>query len=314
MKRLNILIQSEDKYGCTSLLQEALELQDISTDMLKINENLVTIRHGLNNVGVFKIDKRTMDNFDYIIVLFDMDSQIQNENVMTINRLTNLLKDKENYADKIILVPVFFCYESLILYSEEAVGILKDIKNNKYGFYGAQCVKQFLNYYAYDNIENSEDLFNIGNNIIKMQEIAYKMSNTTDSNRQWYPQTFHTTIYKNIFKAITIGTNIDEKKLKKHENKLFKYLKDKELYDIHKWIDDIKIYAVLNVEFATLLKFNTDILRKMTMKYQLDNLKIKVEAYEKYINGTKVIKGNKELSYKRIFEASKVKYLLPIYH
>lgn len=63
---MNILIRFEDNYGCSTLF-------NYSTSALLTCSGLETVS-GLGNAGVFNVSKRVSDYYDFIILVFDLDS------------------------------------------------------------------------------------------------------------------------------------------------------------------------------------------------------------------------------------------------
>lgn len=205
---MSILIRFEDSYGCRSLFNH-------SNSILKSYD----INYSLCNTGIFKISKRLVDNYDYIICVFDLDSFDGKSFALTSDVLRSQLKKyfysensiKPCFRNKIILIPVYFCYETMTLYSSYIKNILSSLDD-------------------YSKL-SPELLFDYKSNVIKIVTSINKVLNNKTT-KTWYPQVFYKSYSKSVLKLLSIsfGFCVDDTLYNKLGDNLFDKNEDV-LYD-----------------------------------------------------------------------------------
>lgn len=325
---LNILMKFEDKYGCYTLFSRV-------NDLSKINNANIDITVGLSNSLISTITKQEIENYDYILIIFDMDSTSNNS--LTSKELMAQIKQLSSYKN-IVLIPVLFCYESLILYDDNIKAVLQDIQTNgeKYRTRSELFVKEVLRYY--NLIDEPENLYNIDKTITELKKYMEQLTgNTID--KKWYPQKIHTLVYEGIMHAIFKYNNIDvytgtqnsterNKKSKifsKNEDKLFNELSKYNIFDFEAWIKSIQENTKLNEEFANILKLDDAIqnLNENTFDKKKEYISIKLDMYNKHIKGeikliellteleyTKYMLNIKKVGYKQIANSMEIRSLI----
>lgn len=325
---LNILMKFEDKYGCYTLFNRV-------NDISKIDNANIDIIAGLSNSLISTITKQEIENYDYILIIFDMDST-SNES-LTSKELMTQVEQLYNY-ENIILIPVLFCYESLILYDNNIKAVLQDIQNNKekYRTRSELFVKEVLRYY--NLIDEPENLYNIDTTITKLKKYMEQLTGHT-IDKKWYPQKIHTLVYEGIMHAIFKYSNIDvyadtqnsterNKKSKifsKNEDKLFNELSKYNIFGFEAWIKSIQENTKLNEEFAKLLRLDKEIqnLEKITFDKMKYYICYKLDIYNRHIKGeiqleeliinleyVKYKLNMKEVGYAQMTESMKMRSLI----
>lgn len=252
---MNVLIRFEDRYGCRILFEEVSELYD----PIKGNTE-----GGLSDAGVFLMSNIDINLYDRVVMVFDLDS---NKDASLIgdelkDRMSefildeNTLKLNSDYKDKIILIPIFICYETLYLYANiirqliDNIHLYKDTRSVK-------LIKAYKKYYNYSKL-TPEYTTGLADNL---QDIQSDMERITGNigNTDLRTQGFHKTYGKQAlitkFKDIIYEHKLGEKLADKHEYELFKTLdahgrKDSLIQDI---VFGMDIMAKHNKRFLRLL-------------------------------------------------------------
>lgn len=325
---LSILMKFEDKYGCNTLFNRANVLDKIC------NANIDIIA-GLSNTLISTITKQELENYDYILIILDMDSTSNNS--LTSKELMMQIEQLSSYKN-IILIPVFFCYESLILYDDNIKAVLADMQTNteKYKTRNELFVKEVLKYY--NIISEPENLYNIGTKIAELKDCMEQITGN-EIDRGWYPQKLHTLVYDGVMHAIFKYNNINvyagtqsnaerNKKSKifsKNEERLFEELDKYNIFDFEAWIKSIQENTKLNEEFAKLLRLDKEIqnLEKIVFNKMKEYICYKLDIYNKHIKGEIELKdlvirleyakyklNMQRVSYEQMAESMKVRSLI----
>lgn len=116
---MNVLIKFEDEYGCYSLFNYCKSV---------LNNEYNDITNGWGCNGVFNLNSVEWRQYDYIILIFDMDDSEKGLGCLTVDVLKQRLEKFSGIGDndvkvrmavqnKLILIPVFFCFETIPLFS-----------------------------------------------------------------------------------------------------------------------------------------------------------------------------------------------------
>ncbi len=196
--RYNILF--EDRYGCYRLYNE-------------INKNRcdTDIKSGLSNSGVFELDEYgDLNVYDLTIVVFDLDSYGNKELMLPLDKFENKMKSYFEYLNKIILIPVFFCFETLFFYDYRFKNLILSPKKYRKGN-TERLLKIYTTYYNYSKI-NPENLD------------YYKENMKYLENRFFPPQDFYKLYVKEIIRSLY--SNATQKDIKDNILKNFNKLKN----------------------------------------------------------------------------------------
>lgn len=280
---MNILIKFEDTYGCKTLFE-------YSTSCLRKHDS-IDILGGFGDSGVFTITKKVVSSYDYIILVFDLDSQVNmsltSEELMHRLKQSILVQDtgviKDNYKNKIILIPIFFCFETLYLYSEQLKRIIAEINTLK-ECQAKQIIEKYKTYYDY-SILNPENMDGIANKLGCIEN-GIQIITGAISKHKWYPQKFHLSYAKQLLKLICKDIDISDKIFEKQEDKLFELISQEKLpIDISAIYNGIHKEAYYNKYINDIL-FMTDIetqLPNMVIEKTLDIIKRELDEYNKHI-------------------------------
>lgn len=274
---MNILIQFEDSYGCRTLFEHSNSILNNHAD--------VKINGGLSNSGVFIVTKRMVQNYDYVIVVFDMDSPT---NFSLVSKelkvqLSKSILDKDGnikatHANKIILIPIYFCFETLMLYSKQLQTIIKNADSCD-DCEMIKLIKMYKSYYDYSKI-NPENMKNIKNNIIDIQKSANKITGNTNYSNTWLPQQFHTSYMKQLFKYTYREKRLSDEIFKKKEKELFHIINNSNELSVSNILNDLYMGADKNKYIVRLLTLNDmSELSKMTIENNLEYIYNELDNY-----------------------------------
>lgn len=99
VKLMNVLLRFEDKYGCCSLFKYCNSI--LNSQFYKAENLNVSVENGLTCNGVFFLDSNLIDNYDFVIIVFDMDNSEDGYGCLT----TEILKQRlENFLVSKILI------------------------------------------------------------------------------------------------------------------------------------------------------------------------------------------------------------------
>lgn len=285
---VNILIKFEDSYGCKTLFEH-------TKSILNSNKLNVEIVGSLGNTGVFRVPKGEVNCYDYVILVFDMDDV--NNVSLTSDELSKHLNKyimknglvKPEYANKVILIPTFFCFESIYLFSKEFQNTIKNIEKlgNRTEH---KLVKLYKQYYDYNSL-NPENLDNIDNKLSNIKIEAQNIAGSNTSGR-WYPQRFHISYSKQLLKILCVnqnkyqGCNV-EKIFVKHEDKLFdNLLKYESWFRVEDIVSGLEKQAKFNELFCKLLTLQeVSTLSEMTLENNLKLINDLLDWYNDCIKG-----------------------------
>ncbi|MCM1222805.1 MAG: hypothetical protein NC548_50945 [Lachnospiraceae bacterium] len=275
---MSTLIRFEDRYGCRTLFEYVHRDHTLDVD----------ITHGLDNSGVFKVTNRMIKDYDKIIVVFDLDSdkdisltEPELKERLKSHILDNSYNIKSQYIDKVCLVPVYICYETLYLYSEEVrntIGNIDSFGNTE----PVRLVKALKKYYDYSTL-NPEMTTGLQ---YRLQDIQLDIENITKQKKMkglFLPQHFHKAYSKQtlkiLFKDIISNNDKGDKILDKSEGTLFELLTECGRSDfIDSIIQGICSDAILNKSICKVLTVtdmdNLDIpaLNEQTIRSLYDEL------------------------------------------
>lgn len=204
---MNILIRFEDIKGCHSLF-------DYRMSSYFKNCNL-KVTYGLGNKTLV-INKRIIDYYDLIICVFDLDSIDKGGLMISEERFRKLTGNLLLKLDKIVLIPVFFCFETILLYCYQFKNIIHQIKTYQeyFGDFRDEVLLNYIDLYDYSQLspDNLNDYYSkiILNNI---------------NNKLLYPQQFQQNYIKQLL--LNMYNNVDIFILNrnfKSIDKLLKYL------------------------------------------------------------------------------------------
>lgn len=284
---MSILIQFEDENGCTSLFE--------TSNIFKNTRNNITIRRGLGNSGVYRIGKKKALNFDRIIIIFDLDAlstkNIKDNASLSTESFIEMLKEngiideqlgiKDMYNNKIAFIPVEFCFETIYLYSNHLIDILKNVNN--YGTnQNIEILKCLKEYYDYTNLhpEYFEGADCIAEDIHK--DICSIRGNKASD--IWKAQQIHLAFSKNLLTTYfrENGYNLSSDKIcEKKESKLFlEMIKQNTELQPSTIIYDFYSKADVNKLFARMLMCDSlDELNKICTEATLENALNIIETY-----------------------------------
>ena len=229
---MNISIRFEDAFGCRSLYESFKGDQYVKGDL---------------STSVFNITKSIAKKYDLIICVFDLDSVGDKSLMITperfIERTTQVLK----YVDKVVLVPVFFCFETLVLFSSQLRNLISMPSKFRRGD-TANTLVRYKEQYDY-SVLVPEFLDNY----------KEKMGLIKPDKDIFYPQEFHQSYMRELLRSLYLKANSDEiRKKSKNIDLLFEYFKDFQLsgdnvltYD--SILNGLIDYAGYNQEFLNLL-------------------------------------------------------------
>lgn len=234
---MNILLRFEDRYGCSSLFKNYFpEYKDCDC-----------IDEGLSNSGVFSIERTFLDSYDLIIFVYDLDSY-GNGNLMigkdSFDEATNWML---SYIDKIVFIPIFFCFETLVLFSPQLRNLISMPSKFRRGD-TANTLVRYKEQYDY-SVLVPEFLDNY----------KEKMGLIKPDKDIFYPQEFHQSYMRELLRSLYLKANSDEiRKKSKNIDLLFEYLKDFQLFGDNVLTYDSILnglidYAGYNQEFLNLL-------------------------------------------------------------
>jgi len=208
---MNILLQFEDKHGCSSLFK----------NYFPECEKYLDFNNGLSNSGVFSIEGSLLANYDLTIFVYDLDSYGDGSLMLkeeSFDAATNWMLP---YIDKIVFIPVFFCFETLVLFSYQ----FKEILSNNNAL--TKVLLHYAKYYDYSKVI-PEVLYNYKNNL-------NGVSKYNQDKNIFYPQMFHQEYLKNLLQVMY--PNISAKKLEdKFKNKkleIITNISEKNIYIDH---------------------------------------------------------------------------------
>lgn len=309
---MNILLHFEDSYGCYSLFTYCQSV--LNPKSCNISGISVLIERGLTCNGVFAIDLEALDHYDYIILIFDMDGSEEGTSCLTPDILKQRLekfsgivnsdiKIRTAIQNKLILIPVFFCFETIPLFSQELCSYLLEVEGLK-STRSLEMLDLFRSYYdicsqdpeVFEDILNSASNSYLDNIRIKVKEI------TGDVADNWTVQGFYATYYREILKSkfskfneehngFSFFTGKDNKKMKKNTDYVFSTLIE------HK--SKFNPYEILESFLSTYCQFNKYLqwlysvqdlkeLKSMTYKNTIDDIMKKIENYNRLLKGIKV--------------------------
>lgn len=108
---LNISIRFEDTYGCYTLFRNSPSILN--------NDTSIEISGALGNGNVLKIKENAISKNDFVIAVFDLDGtrdiSITSQDLRkTLERhiIDSEGNINEQYKNKLILIPVFFAFET----------------------------------------------------------------------------------------------------------------------------------------------------------------------------------------------------------
>lgn len=269
---MNIWMRFEDSYGCATLFQ-------YSSSYLKNEKLNIKIDDGLGNSGVFKIAKRDAERYDYIIVVFDLDDN--KDYSLTSKSLLHLMSKhildsdytiKHYYANKLILIPIFFCYETLYLFLDKFQNVIENIcKLEKTE--PVKLVELYKHYYDYSRV-HPESMYGIVNYLENIKNEMLNIQNMVkQKENKFYPQHFHREYGKQLMKICfkEVLKKYGDKILTKQEERLFKELqKDTEGSFVNTLIADLGNKSINNKNFYQLLTIqNIDELKNMILTEEM---------------------------------------------
>lgn len=279
---MSTLIRFEDRYGCATLFD----------NVSKLNRDNCIIQPDLCDTGVFKVTRNEAINNEIIIIVFDLDDEnnlsLTGESLR--NRLNRfILKDnniKDAYINKIIIIPVFICYETLYLYSEHVRKVITNI-----GTYEdtetVRLIKAFKKYYDYSML-NPEYIDGLK---YRLQDIRNSIDIITEQPKtrgKFLPQHFHKSyskqVLKILFKDIIKAYSSGDKLLDKNVGELFNQLKSSgnEQF-INNIVDGLGDIAILNTDIYRLLTAQSvsELYDLILTTEKLDKICNKLDDYNK---------------------------------
>lgn len=261
----------------------------------------------LGNAGVFNVSKRVSDYYDFIILVFDLDSpstgSLTSKELLRFLQLSVLdsrtCKIKSHYSNKIILIPVFICFETLYLYSSQLQNLLLNLSKVPQCF-AKNILSVYREYYDYSKI-NPEVLTGIINVLPEIQNMVQMLSGQCNK-KSWLPQKFHLSYTKNLLHILCMTSRVSDKIFNKHENELFAKMKNGELpIDLEQIYLGIKQNSVHNAYLAKML-FMQDIrqLELMTMENTLNTILSELDDYIAQLHSAINMKRNSDASLHKI--------------
>lgn len=303
---MNIFIRFEDKFGCLSLF-------NYSASILNKGIESVTVRGDFGCNDVFSVSQKDLDDYDYIILVFDMDNSEKGHGVLTPDLLKNrLIKSsrincvEDDFGiivqNKLILIPVFFCFETIPLFSQELCSYLLEVEGLK-STRSLEMLDLFRSFYdicsqdpeVFEDILNSASNSYLDNIRIKVKEI------TGDVADNWTVQGFYATYYREILKSkfskfneehngFSFFTKEDKKKMRKNTDYVFSTLIEHESkFNPHEILDSfLATYCQFNTYLQWLYSVqNLKELESMTYKNTIKNIMQKIDEYNYFLKGIK---------------------------
>lgn len=306
---MNILIKFEDSYGCKTLFEHTTSILNPKKTSLNPNKTNVQVIGSLGNTGVFKVSKREVAAVDYVIIVFDMDGD-KNSSLTSTELFNHLNKQimqvgviKPEYINKVILIPTFFCFETIYLFSDKFQNTIRNI-NSLGNRTEHKLINLYKQYYDYGVI-NPENLNNIEKVLPDIEIAAHEIAGST-SGKQWTPQRFHASYSKQLLQVMCINKNKKnkyegytfDKIIVKHEDILFRYLLGNEpWFKVEDIISGLQLQGIFNKMFCELLTLqNLSKLSEMTID---NNMKLITELLDLY---NECIKGNNRNAIRNIDE------------
>lgn len=295
---MKILIQFEDNYGCR-------ELFSYCSSVLNSEEFKVTDGNGCT--GVFRLSNKQLLYYDYIFIIFDMDNSEDGHSVLTPELLTQRLinfsglnSKKRNtlVRNKIILIPVFFCFETIPLFSGKLqyfIDTLTDKESRK----EIEILKVYKKHYNISiiNPELFKDILNYNSEhyIANIQSEVYTITHSVNAGKTWNVQRFYASYYKNLLEAIlaSLYKNEDDFKLNsieilKRENLVFKTLLEYQCpFNPYEILDSfLKTTCQFNIYLQRLysIKDLAD-LKSMTYENTIEDIMQKIKKYNDLLKG-----------------------------
>lgn len=230
---MNISIRFEDAFGCRSLYEAFRGEQCVKGDL---------------STSVFNITKNIANMYDLIICVFDLDSVGDTNLMITQDDFKTRTIQVVKYVDKVVLVPVFFCFETLVLFSLQ----LRKLINMPPRFRRGDTANTLIRYKEQYDYSILIPEF-LDNYVEKMRLIK-------PNKDIFYPQEFHQSYMRELVRSLYLSANSDEiRKKSKNIDLLFDYLKDFQLSDDNvltydSILNGLVDYAEYNQEFLNLLQ------------------------------------------------------------
>jgi len=304
---MNVLLRFEDRYGCYSLFKYCKSI---------LNSGLcgIGIENGLTCNGVFEVEAALLDNYDYVILIFDMDnsedgmgclnSKILKSRLQKFSGLNDKDSDlKSAIKDKLILIPVFFCFETIPLFSHELQSYLLEVEGLK-ATQSLEMLELFRSFYdiCYQDPEVFENILDITSKNY-LDNIRLKVKEITGvATEKWTIQKFYATYYKEILKTkfskfneghngFSFFTEKNKNKMKKNSDYVFETLIN--------YKSSFNPYEILQSFLAAHCQFNTYLqwlysvqdlkeLESRTYRNTIGNIIQKIENYNTLLKGVKV--------------------------
>lgn len=289
---MNILIRFEDRYGCNTLFKYSHSC---------LNTSGVDILGDFSADGVFKVLKRDAQYYDYIIMVFDLDSSV-NGSLTSMELLQKLKKTilhpetgkvKDLFRDKIILVPVFFCFETIYFYSKQLQQVIADI-DVEVKTQTTELIKLYKAFYDYSMI-TPDNLDGILTNIDMIQFEVQKITGFTKKTN-WLPQKFHLSYAKQLLKLCDGGLHSD-KLFEKHEEDLFKLMQAHQininLSEIYNGLQNSSDHNCYLKELLFL--HNADELKYMTLENRMLEIFNELDTYNLQLKNLNTISSKSTL-------------------
>lgn len=281
----------EDSYGCMELFKRS------NSSLKNPQGHIVDLVGDLGNAAVFDISKRIIKNYDYVIIVFDMDEP-KTDSLTSAGLHKNLSNIwdgngniKEIYKNKIILVPVFYAYESLLFYYRFVRSFLGSFTQ---GYNEpTKLLELYKQYYNYADT-SAENLLGIMHNLEAICNGVEQITKVKSS-KEWFPQTFHKSYSKQTLKCIFKSLNLSDKLFDKREKQLFSEIEaHPEIgFSFNDWINDIIRDAKLNKPYAKLLSMqDLNELSQMTIECNLSKINKTLDDYNTYIKRKRSIGKN----------------------
>ena len=206
---MNILIRFEDYKGCYSLFEY---------NMCKYIENCkIDVVRGLCNKTLV-INKKIIEYYDLIICVFDLDSLDRGSLMISEERFRKITGNLLLKLDKIVLIPIFFCFETILLYIHQFRNIIQQVKTfaEYFGDFEDKSLLEYINLYDY-SVLSPENLNDYYNKVI--------LSNL--DSKIIYPQQFQQNYIKQLLLNMyeNVDINILDKSFKSLD-KLLNYLEE----------------------------------------------------------------------------------------
>lgn len=291
---MNILIQFEDTFGVYELFKRYNK--GISGYNVKVENNI-------SSPGILVTSRSTIaknSSIDKIIIVFDLDP-ISGRDTLDGSKLRDLLRkwllDKDYrikplYVNRVVLIPSFYCYETLYLYSYIFKDVIK-ICNEEDEEIDHKIITLYKKYYDYSKI-NPESLFNI-NNIIEC--IRLEVSALKNTSQNWTIQKFHQAyteqILRSLFRNVSHDKDLRQIFIKKEDrmfdaiDRLENNYTSKELID--SIVDGMKRQSIHNYRLCKLITATSiDSIKSMILTDEsLEELCKELDEYQSSIQGIK---------------------------